>query len=554
MTFDEVLVQVQELLQREKRVSYRGLKRRFDLDDEYLEDLKEELIGAKRLAADEEGRFLVWIGGTAIASSQLPVASPQSPISNPQNSDSRPKTLDPRLAAAERRQLTVEFIDLVGSTALSEQLDPEELREVVRAYQKTSAEVIARYAGHIAQYLGDGLLVYFGYLTAHEDDAARAVRAGLGIVGAIHELPLPNTQLQHPLQVRIGIHTGPVVVGEMGGGGRHEQLALGETPNIAARVQGKAEPDTVVISAATQRLVAGLFEYEDRGIHALKGISTPVPLYRVTAASAAHSRFEAAVRSGLTPLVGREEELQFLQQRWEHARAGAGRAVLVTGEPGIGKSRLVQELKEQVTREGATRIEFRCSPYHQNSALYPVIEHLQRLLQFERDDTADTKLEKLQQALASYQFPEVDTVHLLAVLLSLPQPDGFPPLTLSPQKQKEKTQETLVRWLFEEAEKTTVYCSWEDLHWADPSTLELLTLCLDQIPTARMLALLICRPEFTPPWGTRSYLSQLTLGRLGRRQVESIVARVTGGRAFPVEVVEQVAAKTDGVPLFVEEL
>jgi class 3 adenylate cyclase/predicted ATPase len=561
MTFDEVLLQIQELLQREKRVSYRGLKRRFALDDEYLEDLKEELIGAKRLAADEDGRFLVWRGGavkeetgkrrngeTEKIGLEFSVQGLESGGQGRTSPDSGLR--DSGREAAERRQLTVMFCDLVGSTALSAQLDPEDLREVVRAYQQTSAAVIARYDGYIAQYLGDGLLVYFGYPTAHEDDAARAVRAGLEIAGAIHELPL----LQQPLQVRIGIHTGPVVVGEMGGEGRQEQLALGETPNIAARIQGKAEPDTVVISAATQRPVAGLFECEDCGLHDLKGISTPVPLYRVTAESVVHSRFEATLRSGLTPLVGREEELQFLQQRWEQARAGEGRAVLVSGEPGIGKSRLVEELKQQVTREGATRIEFQCSPYHQHSALYPVITHLQRLLRFERDDSAATKLEKLQQALTSYRFPQADTVSLLAALLSLPQPDGVPPLTLSPQKQKERTLETLVRWVCEEAERTAVVCTWEDLHWADPSSLELLTLCLDQTPTVRMLVLLICRPEFTPPWGTRSYLSQLTLGRLDRRQVDSIVARVTGGKAFPVAVVEQIAAKTDGVPLFVEEL
>jgi predicted ATPase len=289
-------------------------------------------------------------------------------------------------------------------------------------------------------------------------------------------------------------------------------------------------------------------------MHDLKGISTPVPLYRVTAESPVHSRFEATLRSGLTPLVGREEELQFLQQRWEQARAGEGRAVLVSGEPGIGKSRLVEELKQQVTEEGATRIEFQCSPYHQHSALYPVITHLQRLLRFERDYSAATKVEKLQQALASYRFPQADTVPLLATLLSLPQPDGVPPLTLSPQKQKERTLETLARWLFEEAERTAVISTWEDLHRADPSSLELLTLCLDQIPTVRMLVLLLCRPEFTPPWGTRSYLSQLTLGRLDRRQVERIVTQTAGGKALPVAVVEQIAAKTDGVPLFVEEL
>ncbi len=270
-----------------------------------------------------------------------------------------------RRTEGERRQLTVMFCDLVGSTALSARLDPEEWGEMVRAYQETCAAVITRYDGHIAQYLGDGLLVYFGYPTAHEEYAQRAVRAGLGIVEALHHL---NTQLSHPLQVRIGIHTGQVVVGEMGGGEKREQLALGETPNLAARVQGLAEPDSVVVSAVTQRLVTGLFECRALGPQPLKGISMPLALYRVVRESEAQSRFEVAVSTGLTPLVGRDLEVGLLRERWAQAKAGEGQVVLLSGEPGIGKSRLVQALKEQVMTEGATRIECRCSPYHQNSA------------------------------------------------------------------------------------------------------------------------------------------------------------------------------------------
>jgi TOMM system kinase/cyclase fusion protein len=457
----------------------------------------------------------------------------------------------PTSPEAERRQLTVMFCDLVGSTALSAQLDPEEWREVVRTYQETCAAVITPYEGHIAQYLGDGLLVYFGYPAAHEDDAQRAIRAGLEIIEALHKL---NKQLSHPLPVRIGIHTGSVVVGAIGSEGRQEQLALGEVPNIAARVQGLAETNSVVVSAVTQRLVAGLFDCQDLGPQALKGITTPLSLYRVVQESEAQSRFEVALSIGLTPLVGRDLEMGLLRERWAQAKEGEGQVVLLSGEPGIGKSRLIQALKEQVMAEGATRIECRCSPYHQNSALYPIIEHLQRFLQFHREESPPAKLEKLQQALARYRFPQADTVSLLATLLSLPHPAGAPALSLSPQKQKQKTLEALVAWLVEEAERQVVYCAWEDLHWADPSTLELLTLFLEQVPTTRLLALLTFRPDFIPPWRPRSHLTQLTLNRLGRQQVEAMVEKLTGGKPLPKEVVQQIVAKTDGVPLFVEEL
>jgi class 3 adenylate cyclase len=566
MKFSELVEQVRAWLEREGRVSYRALKREFELDDEYLEDLKAELIEAKRLAADEDGKVLVWTGGATVASSQLPVASsaqplaPQTPNSEPRTQNSPgSQTLDSRLDAAERRQLTVQFIDLVGSTALSEQLDPEELRTVIQAYRETCATLIRRFEGHLAKYIGDGLLVYFGYPVAHEDDAQRAVRAGLDIVAALPQLNarLQSTLEAHrcaPLQVRIGIHTGLVVAGEMGVGDQPEPLGIvGETPNIAARLEGLAEPDTVVISGVTYRLVQGLFECQDRGSQELKGLSTPVPVYRIIGESEAQSRFEVALRTGLTPLIGRAHEMGLLRERWEKARQEEGQVVLLSGEPGIGKSRLVQEFKEQLGHEGATHIEFRCSPYHQNSALYPIIEHLQRLLQFAREDSPATKLEKLQHTLSHYRFPQADTLPLLAALLSLPHPEGYPPITLSLQKQKEKTQTALVAWLVEEADKATVFCAWEDLHWADPSTLELLMLFLDQVPTARLLVLLTFRPEFTPSWGNRSHLSQMTLSRLGRPHVEAMVEKVTGGKALPTEVLQQIVAKTDGVPLFEEK-
>jgi len=381
MTFDEILAQVLELLQREGRVSYRALKIRFSLDDEYLEGLKDELIMAKRLAVDEEGKVLVWVGEGEKGKGEKGETGKRSEEKQSiQTLDSR--LTDPRLAAGERRQLTVMFCDLVGSTALSTQLDPEELREAILAYQEACAQEIRRFEGYLARYVGDGLLVYFSYPQAHEDDARRAVQAGLGIVAT---LPHLNSRLQQtveaihefPLRVRIGIHTGLVVISDMGGGGYRDPMAIvGETPNVAARLQGLAEPDTVVISQATHRLIQGYFQCQDLGLQTLKGISTPLPVYRVLHESEAQSRFEVAVRTGLTPLVGRDEELGLLLRRWEKVKESEGQVMLMSGEAGIGKSRLVQELKEHVAREGYTRIEFRCSPYYQNTAFYPVIEHI----------------------------------------------------------------------------------------------------------------------------------------------------------------------------------
>ncbi len=338
------------------------------------------------------------------------------------------------------------------------------------------------------------------------------MRAGLGIGGAIHELPLQP-------QVRIGIHTGPVVVGEIGGGNKREQLALGETPNIAARLQGLAEPDTVVLSASTQWLIAGVFDCQDLGTQPLKGIAIPLALYRVLGETTASHRLDAVPPTGLTPLVGREEELALLHRRWAQTTDYEGQMVLLRGEPGIGKSRLVREMHEWVEQDGAFCVEFRCSSYHQNSALYPIIEYLQRLLLWQKDDTTETKLAKLHTTLARYHFPQADTIALFSALLSLPPPLDALPLNLSPQRQKQKTLDALIAWLVEEAEQAPVYCAWEDLHWADPSTLELLGLLINQTPTNQLFVLLTSRPEFIPPWGQHGHVSQLTLSRLGRRQV-----------------------------------
>jgi predicted ATPase/class 3 adenylate cyclase len=453
--------------------------------------------------------------------------------------------------------LTVLFCDLVDSTSLSQQLDPEDLRAVVRAYQEVAATVIQRFEGHIAQYLGDGLLVYFGYPRAHEDDAQRAVYTGLGIVEAMGTL---NSRLQSEygvaLAVRLGIHTGPVVVGEMGGGGRHEHLALGETPNIAARLEALAAPNTVVISAITAQLVQRAFILEALGTQAFKGITAPMGVWRVvgpleTLPEAATPALEDVMK----PLVGRDEELGLMVRRWGQSKAGQGQVVLISGEAGIGKSALVETLRAQVRREGLTRVALRCSPYHTNSALYPVITHVQQALRFERHDAAEEKLAKLEQALQTSSLPRHEAVPLMAALLAVPLTDGrYPPLQMTSLQQRQQTYDALVAWMLEEAERQPVLMVWEDLHWADPSTLELLGLFIDQAPTAPMLHLLTFRPEFVPPWPSRSHMTPLTLHRLERPQVEALIARLANGKTLPVEVIEHIVSKTDGVPLFVEEL
>jgi predicted ATPase/class 3 adenylate cyclase len=451
---------------------------------------------------------------------------------------------------AERRQLTVMFADLVGSTALSARLDPEELRDIIGAYHRGCAEVITGSGGFVAKYLGDGVLAYFGYPQAHEEDAERAVCTGLALTEAVGKLDAGQAT---SLRVRVGIATGLVVVGDLlGEGAAQEQAVVGETPNLAARLQGLAEPNTVVIADNTRRLVGGLFDYRDLGILPIAGIHYPVHVWRVVGASLVGSRFEA-LRAASTPLIGREEEIALLTRRWERAKAGDGSVVLIVGEPGIGKSRIAQTLLQQLGNEH-TRLRYFCSPHHQHSALYPSITQLEQAAGFRREDTAETRLDKLVAVLAPANKEPSEAVPLLADLLSIPTGDRYPPLNFTPQKRKEKTLHVQVAQVEGLAARQPLLMLWEDIHWSDPTTLESLDLLIDRAATLRVLMILTFRPEFTPPWVGRPHVTLLSLNRLPPRHRAEMIAHITGGKTLPKKIADQIIDRTDGVPLFIEEL
>ncbi|MER3447191.1 MAG: hypothetical protein C4291_10270 [Candidatus Dadabacteria bacterium] len=445
------------------------------------------------------------------------------------------------------------FCDLVDSTALSQRLDPEELHGLIQSYQRVCSDVISRFDGHIAQYLGDGLLVYFGYPLAHEDDARRAVKTGLGIIEAVEQSPLLKKGLEWP-QVRIGIHTGIVVIGEMGGVQRRKRLALGNTPNIASRIQGTAEPNALVISSSTYRLVHGYFRCQDIGNRVLKGISSPIHLFRVIGENESRSWIDISLSRGLTPLIGRDSELNLVLNCWDDVKRGVGQVVLINGEPGIGKSRLLKELQGHIRRESYIKLECRCLPYYKNSALYPIIDLPQRLLGLKREDSLERKIDRLEGVLKEYGFPIHEVIPLFASLLSLPLPDRYTPVSLTPEKQKQRILEAPSDWLIKVSQKQPVLLIVEDLQWVDPSTVELLNLLIEREPAYRILIALIFRPEFNSPWAVRSHIVNLTLSRLAQKDVKVMIENVTGGKLLPSEVVEQIIVKTDGVPLFVGEL
>lgn len=456
------------------------------------------------------------------------------------------------ISEAERRQLTVLFCDLVGSTALAVQLDPEDLSAVIRRFQGTCAAIIKQGGGHIARYMGDGILAYFGYPQAHEDDAESAVRTALDLVAKVGQLLLPS---HDPLQIRVGIATGVVIVGEsIGEGSSREQAAVGETPNLASRLQSVAPPNTVVVSASTRRILGDVFVFEDLKAIELKGISGPVEAWRVSGERAVESRFDAKRSGKLTQFVGRQNELKQLLEMWQRAKAGEGHVPLLCGEPGIGKSRLSMTLFDEVATESHITIRHQCSPHHINSPFYPVIRQLEHAARFERDDTNEIKLKKLEALLSLAGQMTVADAPLFAGLLSIPTAGRYPALDLMPEQQKNLTIAAMIRHLLGLARAQPVLFVFEDVHWIDPSTLDLINRAIDPIKEAPILFLITFRPEFFPPWLDRSNVTMLRLNRLGRDQARAIIVDITGGKVLPADVYEQIISKTDGVPLFVEEL
>jgi len=448
-------------------------------------------------------------------------------------------------ADGERRQLTVMFCDMVGFTELANRVDPEVLRGIIRRYEDACAACITRYEGFVFQRLGDGIVAFFGFPLAHEGEAERAIRAGLDIVDTLAETEVPEAGR---LRVRIGLATGVVVVSAA------ERSAVGEAMNLAARLQGIAEPGQVVVSDRVHRMAAGRFEYTDLGLQTLKGIGSPTRAWHVKGQSAATTRFEAATLAGVTPLVGREEEFAQLLDRWERARTGAGQVVLVSGEAGIGKSRLMSVLRERLGEQGVETQHVQCSPYHVNSAFHPIIDHLSRRLSLRRDDPASGRLDALEHYMVTQLDRPRDDVPFVASILELPWRDRFAAPALSPRRHKEEGIRVLVDLAAAEARSRATLLLFEDVHWADPSTLQVIDVLIERVRETPLLVVLTHRPEFASRWGEQTHALSLDLSRLKRDESRAIVSRLTAGKAFPEALVTQIVNKADGIPLFVEEL
>lgn len=462
----------------------------------------------------------------------------------------------PQSAAAERRQLTIMFCDLAGSTELSTRLDPEELREIITACHDSWKVCIERYAGFVARYMGDGVLAYFGFPHAHEDDPERAIRAGLDIISDISNVEagvVGRTELE--LRVRVGIATGPVVVGDLiGEGASAESAVIGETPNLAARLQGIADTNSVVISSATQSLAGPRFNLKNLGAQQLKGIGGEMLCWEVTSQRSVESRFEVDRAANLTELLGRDEELSILERRWQRANDSEGQLVLISGEPGIGKSRLVQTLNEQITSQQCARFHYQCSPMHSDSALYPVVSQIESAARILTTDNAAEKLAKLVSLMEPGTGAEGPALTALGTLLSIPADEKFSDIEPDPEKRKAKTFEAIIGQIEHQAASAPVLCIFEDVHWVDPSTMELLEQLVERIQSLPVLVIVTYRPEFNSPWTGLAHATLIALNRMGSRDIVEMVNRVAGGKALPAEILEQIVAKTDGIPLFVEEL
>ena len=503
------------------------------IDADVLCDLTDEHL--RELGLPLGARLKLFRAVAALSTGQTPVS--------PEITTPAPRT------DAERRQVTVMFSDLVGSTALSARMDPEDLREVISAYQKCAAETVGRFGGFVAKYMGDGVLIYFGYPQAHEDDAERAVRAGLQLVTAVSDL-----KTHAALQTRVGIATGLVVVGDLiGSGASQEQAIVGETPNLSARLQSIAEPNSVVIAESTRRLIGNLFELEDLGAKDLKGIAGPAQAWAALRASSAEGRFEAMHATGLTDLVGREEELDLLLRRWSKAKADEGQVVLLSGEAGIGKSRLTAALLERLASEPNTRLRYFCSPQHTDSALYPIISQMERAAGFAHDDNAQAKLDKLDTVLAQ-SFTSRQDAALFADMLSQPNDGRYPKLELGPQLRRQKTLEALTAQLEALSSSNPVLMMFEDAHWIDPTSLEAVGRAVDRIRTLRVLLIVTHRPEFEPPWIGQPHVTALTLNRLEEREIAAMIDRLTGNKLLPANIRQDIIERTDGIPLFAEEI
>ncbi len=509
---------------------YETLFRENDIDAEILGDLTDSDLEKIGVSLGHRKRLLKAVEALAGSSPTLPPAA----------------TAMPRIAdAAERRQVTVMFSDLVGSTALSARMDPEDLREVIAAYQKCVSQTVRRFGGFVAKYMGDGV----GYPQAHEDDAERAVRAGLELIAAVTVLKSPLS-----LQTRIGIATGLVVVGDLVGSGESQERGIiGETPNLAARLQGVAEPNMVVIGEGTRRLLGNLFELQDLGPKDLKGIAGPAWAWAALRASSVESRFEAFHARELTALVGREEELELLTRRWARAKTGEGQVVLLSGEAGIGKSRLTAALLEHLASEPHKRLRYFCSPQHTDSALHPIIGQLERAVGLRHDDKLQAKLDKLDAMLAQTST-SIEDAALFADTLSLPNDGRYPALELAPEQRRQKTLEALVSQTEALARQNPVLMIVEDAHWADPTSVEVFGRVVERIRTLRVLLLVTFRPEFEAPWIGQPHVAALTINRLMQSDVVAMIDRILRNNLIPATIRQDIIERTDGIPLFVEEM